>query len=83
MRTVVVRLAGDDVDGAARGVAAEQGALRALQYLDPLDVEEGSLHADDVRIDHPVDVNANRRIVADLRAGAGLATHRQVVQRGV
>ncbi len=48
------------------GVAAEEGALRALQHLDPLDVEQG--HAEALRaaeID-AVDIDADTRVAAGL-----------------
>ena len=54
------RPAGDEVGEAAGGVAAEQGALRTAQHLDPVDVEQGeseSRHLADV---HVIDVDGRR-----------------------
>ena len=51
-----------DVDGAADGVAPIHGALRALQYLDALDVEEGLGDLVGVRELDAVDHHGHRRL---------------------
>ena len=56
---------GDDVDRAARGVAPEQRALRALEHLDALDVDEGRLGAGAARGVHAIDVDRHGRVGAD------------------
>src|SRR5690606_5610624 len=63
---------GDEVDGAAFGVAAEQRALRAAQHFDALDVD----HVHDAALSfaeiHVVEIQTDRRIHPDRR----LARHR-------
>ena len=51
------RLARGHVDRARRGVLAEQGALRAAQHFDPLDVEEVEGRRRRAGIEDPVDVH--------------------------
>jgi hypothetical protein len=63
------RLLGYEEDGAARGIAAEQRALRPLQHLDILQVEEGTRtsavtglqRARTARRDHVGEIDADRR----------------------
>ena len=59
-------LAADNAHGAAGRVPAEQGALRPLQHLDPLDiVESGTQALGPSKVD-PVDVDPDARISAGL-----------------
>ena len=62
---MVARLVGDDRDRAGRRVAAEQGALRAFQHLDPLDVVEREQGGAGARRVDAVDVYAHGRLGAD------------------
>jgi hypothetical protein len=59
----------DDADRAADGVAAEQRALRTLQDLDAVDVQQALVRADGARQVHAVDVHAD----------AGIEIEREVV----
>src|SRR5690606_9577913 len=54
------RFAGDVVDQAAGGVAPVQGALRALEYLHPFDVQIRAARHDAVRQIDLVDVGTHR-----------------------
>ena len=56
---------GDILDGAGRGVAPEQGALGAVEYLYPGEVVEGHLGAAGAAYVDPVLVHPNRRVGAD------------------
>src|SRR5690606_13665789 len=58
---------GDHADRAAGVVLAEQRTLRALEYLDALDVEKRRTQTIDARIVHFIDINADR-LVAGERA---------------
>ena len=58
------RLARRDVDGAGRGVLAEQRALRSAQHLDLIDVEEVERRRRRPRVEHAVDVEADARLEA-------------------
>ena len=51
-----------DVDRTADGVSAEQSALRALQDLDPVDIEQILVGADRARQVGAVDIHAHGRI---------------------
>ncbi|MNI44995.1 hypothetical protein D3C73_993960 [compost metagenome] len=53
------RAFGNEADGAAGGVAAVQGALRAAQHLDPVDVEDQPLGHDRDRIGDLVHIDAD------------------------
>jgi hypothetical protein len=79
----VARAPGDDVDDARRGVLAEQGALRALQHLDALDLAEVAKADAVARAVDAVDDHADRGFqagvvahgtdAADARGGLRLA----------
>lgn len=81
-----LRLGGQDVDHAGGRRFAEQGALRTLQHLDPLDIAEIA-EADAVAraidaVDHHADrgfeagIVADRADAADARRGGGFACRR-------
>src|SRR3546814_11021981 len=63
---ILGRARGDDVDRAGEVVLAEQHALRALEHLDPLDVEQVEHRARD---EGDIDAVDDR---ADLRFGLGI-----------
>jgi hypothetical protein len=52
----------EDQNGAAGGVAAEQGALRALGHFQSIDIGEVKMVGDLVWLDDAVEVERNRRI---------------------
>ncbi|MNE07107.1 hypothetical protein D3C80_997140 [compost metagenome] len=52
---------GDDVDGAAGGVAAIEGALRAAQHLHAGDVEQGALCGHRIGVGDFIDIDADGR----------------------
>ncbi len=54
------RAVADEVDGAAGGVAAVQGALGSAQHLHPRQVEDLAGGLDRERIGHLVDIDAHR-----------------------
>ena len=56
------RLAGDDAQGAAFGIAAEKRALRPAQHLDPLNVEQGGVEALRTAEIDAVQIDAHARI---------------------
>ena len=58
----VHRLPGDDVDGAARRVAAAQGTLRAAVHLDALDVVEHGADAAGTRQVHSIEVERDTHV---------------------
>ena len=58
-----------DADCAANGVGAEQGALRALEDLNPVDVQEILVRAD----------RACEKYAVDVDAHAGIQVEREVV----
>ena len=68
-RVVTLRLLGDQADGAAEAVLAEQRALRTAQHLDALEVEQVHGGAGERAVVHIVDVDADARIrrVDELR----------------
>ena len=72
-------LVGDELDGAAGGVAAEQGALRPAQHLDPLQVEQGEARRDEGAGIAVVLIDGHRRLllVAEvvLRHAADVEDH--------
>lgn len=77
----VAREPGDDVHHSARGIPAPDHTLRPSDHLDPLDIDQGCRQAH-ARIDrHVVDVNADRRVVADQQCerlgGVGVVVHDQ------
>ena len=56
-----------DVDGASHGVSPIERALRPLQHLDLLNVQERLVELVGACLEHPVDGNRHRRlVVADL-----------------
>jgi hypothetical protein len=59
---LIAGCAGDDADGPADGIAPEQRALRAVQDLDALDIEQILVRADGARVIDAVDVDADARI---------------------
>ena len=60
--SVGLRLAGDHRDGAAYGVASEQGALGAAEYLHALHIHRVHDLADGAGDVNPVEINANPRV---------------------
>ena len=58
----ITRAASHDVDRAADGIAAEQGALRAFQHLKTFDVEQVHVGADRAGQVNAIHVNANARL---------------------
>ena len=62
---VAHRLLGDDVEGAAQGVAAGQAALRPAQEFDALDVHQVHVGAHVAPQVHAVQIDADRRIGGD------------------
>ena len=56
------RLAGDDVDGAAGGIAAEGSALRTAQHFDPLDIKQRVVVDVLTWDDDVIDIGRNRRV---------------------
>ena len=58
--------AGDEAQRAAFGVAAEQRALRTLEHLDPLDIEQRGVEALRLADGDAVDVDADARIARGL-----------------
>ena len=80
-----VRLPRDDVQGAAAGVLAEQGSLRAAQDFHALDIHRVQVVALHAPEEHAIDVDSDRRVVG--RANVGLADaanvdHRRAAPRG-
>jgi len=73
---LVSRFARDDADGATDGVAAEQRALRALQDLDTLDIEQVLIGTDGARVIDTVHVHANARIEIERKVVLTNATDR-------
>ena len=57
------RLGGNDVHHAAGGIAPEQGALRASQYLDALDIVHGERHAAEIAVVGTVGVHRHRLLL--------------------
>ena len=81
-----LRLCGDDVDQARRGVAAEQGALRPAQHFDPIDWPElGQTGADAATVD-AVDEHRDRAfetgVVADRADAADASAAGACFRRG-
>ncbi len=77
----------DDADRAADGVTAEQGALRALEDLDAVDVQQVLVRADRAREVHAVEVDADAGVevegevvLPDTADGRG--EHRAVTGEG-
>ena len=68
---LVLRTTGHQRDRAGSRVSAEQRALRALQHLDALDVDERQQHAATAAAVDAIDEHAHRRIGADAEV-AGL-----------
>ena len=66
-------LVGDDVDRAASGVAAEQGALRSAQDLDALHVEQVGRAAGRTGSIDAVDIDADRLVDGDQAVRRALA----------
>ena len=58
--------AGDDIDGAAHRVAAEQRALRALEHFDPFDIEQRRAQPLTAAQEDTIDIDAHRGIAAGL-----------------
>src|SRR5690606_36332194 len=81
----LVRIGGDDLDGATGSVAPVQSALRTAQYFDAFhvrEIENGTLHA---RMELAVDVKADRAVGGRGRlvfADAAQEHTRRVRQRG-
>ena len=58
---IAVRFAREQLDGAADGVAAGQGALRTAQYLDPVKVQQVEQVTGDGAVINVIDVDADTR----------------------
>ena len=65
----MARIASEHLDSAARGVAAEECALRSVQYLHAIDVAEGEVGGGQPGVIDVVNVHCDAGLVADVPSG--------------